>query len=55
MIGELLAALAAGLILAVGLAASKLVRVIFLDIIRHPLKRTRIEIHGKKDITVKIT
>ena len=37
------------------LAASDLVRAIFLAIIRHPLSKTQIEIHGKKDITVKST
>lgn len=37
------------------LATSKLVRIMLLDIIQHPLRRTRIEIHGKKDITVKST
>ena len=38
----------------VSLAASHLVRVILLDIIRHPFSKTRIEIHDKKDITVRI-
>ena len=37
------------------LATSKLVRIMLLDIIQHPLRKTRIEIHDKKDITVKST